>query len=230
MSEKSALKDKSIKLRKEGHTYSEILKIIPVAKSTLSEWLKSVGLAKAQIQRITEKRRLGQLKGAMARRNQRIRLFNRITEEAERQVGKISKRELLLLGAALYWAEGAKEKDFNHGVGIKFSNSDPNMIFLFVQWLFLNNISRDRIKFNIYVHDSYKNELDRFRIFWSQATGFPLEDFSKIYFKRAKLNTKRRNRGKLYNGLLCVKVSRSSELNRKIQGWVRGIVRNWGIV
>jgi len=41
-------KEKAIKLRKRGFSYSEILREIPVAKSTLSLWLRSVGLAKKQ--------------------------------------------------------------------------------------------------------------------------------------------------------------------------------------
>lgn len=54
------LKQKAIRLRKRGHTYSEILRVIPIAKSTLSEWLKEVGLSIPQQQKITEKRKAGQ--------------------------------------------------------------------------------------------------------------------------------------------------------------------------
>ena len=43
-------KQKAIALRKRGYSYSEILAEVPVAKSTLSLWLRSVGLAKKQKQ------------------------------------------------------------------------------------------------------------------------------------------------------------------------------------
>ncbi len=52
------LKEKAILLRRQGMTYSEILKIIPVAKSTLSEWFKSVSLSVSQKHNITVKKRL----------------------------------------------------------------------------------------------------------------------------------------------------------------------------
>ncbi len=39
---------KAIQLRKKGLSYSKILKQVPVAKSTLSLWLRSVGLTKRQ--------------------------------------------------------------------------------------------------------------------------------------------------------------------------------------
>ena len=41
-------KEKAIKLRRRGYSYREIMREIPVAKSTLSEWLRSVGLSKHQ--------------------------------------------------------------------------------------------------------------------------------------------------------------------------------------
>ena len=41
-------KEKAIKFRKEGFFYSEILKKVPIAKSTLSLWLRSVGLTERQ--------------------------------------------------------------------------------------------------------------------------------------------------------------------------------------
>jgi transposase len=49
-------KEIAIELRRQGYSYSEILKRVPVAKSTLSLWLRSLGLAKQQKQRLTEKR------------------------------------------------------------------------------------------------------------------------------------------------------------------------------
>ena len=55
MIEKREEKEKAIKLRKQGKTYSEILSVVPVAKSTLAIWLQSVSLGKKQKQRITKK-------------------------------------------------------------------------------------------------------------------------------------------------------------------------------
>ena len=43
---KNDLKNLAIGLRKRGLTYSEIMAKVPVAKSTLSDWLHSVSLAK----------------------------------------------------------------------------------------------------------------------------------------------------------------------------------------
>ena len=101
-----AEKQKAIKLRKSGKTYSEILAEVPVAKSTLSEWLKSVQLAKPQKQRITKKRRMAALRGAQSRRQTRVSEVKALERDGLVEVGAISARELWLIGVALYWAEG----------------------------------------------------------------------------------------------------------------------------
>ena len=141
-------------------------------------------------------------------------------------MGKITKRELWLICTALYWAEGSKEKEYAPGSGVVFSNSDHEMISLFLKWLLeIIGILKEKMIFEIYIHDNYKHNLLRFQKFWSEKTGFPLSFFDKIYFKKNKINSKRKNAGDLYNGLLRVKVSSSSSLNRQITGWIRGIVK-----
>lgn len=228
---KTELKNKAVALRREGNTYSEIMKIIPVAKSTLSEWLREVGMVKEVKQIFTEKRRLASLRGGQAKRRQRIEKSNKIFNTAEREIGKLTRRELWLLGIALYWAEGSKEKEGRPGSGVIFVNSDYEMIVLFLKWLIeIIGLKEDEIRFEIYIHDSYRNEVTRFQRYWSQKTGLSLNYFDTVYYKRNKFNTKRKNIGDLYNGQLRVKVSRSSTLNRRITGWVRGINKNWGVV
>src|SRR3989338_6632524 len=128
---KAPRKQKAIELRKKGKSYSEILKTIPVAKSTLCLWLKSVGLSKPQQQRLTEKRLQSAQRGGDSRRAQRITETKEILEKARREIGKITNRELLLIGAALYWAEGSKQKSHAVSTGILFTNSDPQMLILF---------------------------------------------------------------------------------------------------
>jgi len=48
-----------------------------------------------------------------------------------------------------------------------------------------------------------------------------------VSWKRHKINTKRTNIGKDYFGVLRVYVRRSVNLNRKISGWIEGIVEGF---
>ncbi len=218
------LKNRAIALRREGKTYSEILKDIPVAKSTLTLWFHEVELAVHQKQRITEKRIAGQKKAAQAKRHKRTRSQDAIWTEAEREIGTLSKRELWLIGIALYWAEGSKEKEWKPGTGMKFSNSDPRMIRVFLRWVgeFFHTKPND-ISFEIFIHEHKRNQISEVVNFWSRQVFFPKESFNKIYYKRHNVLTKRKNVGFLYNGQLRVTIAKSSTLVRKVEGWTRGI-------
>ena len=217
-------REKAIELRRQGFSYREILEQIPVAKSSLSLWLRSVKLAKRQKQRLTEKRLAAVIRGGAAKREKRIALTKEIKDEARSQIGKLSKRELWLIGISLYWAEGNKEKNHKPGSGTVFSNSDANMIRLYLKWL-LNSIKlpKEKIYFVIYIHKNNEHRLNEVKDYWYKKTRFDREHFGSIYFKRNKINTKRKNIGNNYFGQLRIKVLSRSILNRRIQGWIEGI-------
>jgi hypothetical protein len=214
-------KEKAIKLRKEGFSYSEILKEIPIARSTLSLWLRSVGLAKAQFQRTTQKRIAGGLRGAATRKRSRISITEEIKSKARKEVVEISQRDLWLIGISLYWAEGTKEKSYKPGTGITFNNSDPKMILLFLKWLReVFKINDSFISLELYIHETadHKKALK----YWTHTLQVPTKKF-KVYFKKNKIKTIRRNTGSDYHGLIRVRASRSSSLHRQIDGWIEGI-------
>lgn len=220
-------KEKAIILRKEGLSYREILEKVPVAKSSLSLWLKSVGLSKSQKQRLTDKKLSSARRGALKKKEDRILRTKIIKENSEKEVGKVTEREKWLIGIALYWAEGSKEKEWNPGSRTQFSNSDQNMIRFFMFWLTeVCGISRDRISPDIYIHESHRERMSAVVNFWSRETSISTSKFKHIYFKKNKINTKRRNTGDNYYGVLRLSVSASSELNRKISGWTNGIIRS----
>ncbi|NCN99787.1 helix-turn-helix domain-containing protein [Candidatus Falkowbacteria bacterium] len=228
---KAADKLKAIKLRKEGHSYSEILREVHVTKSTLSLWLRKIGLSRAQRQRLTDKKMAAMRRGWEKRRQTRILLTARIKNKAHLEIGKVNKRELWLLGAALYWAEGSKQKEHCVSTRVIFSNSDPFMIKVFLVWLQeCCHVNSEDILFSIYFHESALHEKQKIQQYWSQVTGFSIFKFKQIFLKRHKVNTNRKNIGKDYFGLLKIIVKKSTNLNRKISGWVEGIYDNCGIV
>lgn len=222
-------KERAIILRKKGLSYSEILKEIQVAKSTLSLWLRGVGLAIKQKQRLTEKRLAASRRGGLAKSNYRQTITKEIKSQARNEIGHISDRELWLIGAALYWAEGSKEKD--KSVGLKFSNSDPRMIKLFLEWLkCFCKITKNDIYFEIYLHKSVAEREERERKYWLGITKYPTHCFKRTIWKKNKIRTKRKNVDENYHGQLRICVKKSTNLNRKIEGWIEGIYKNCGVV
>jgi len=217
-------KQNAIALRKQGKSYSEILGIIPVAKSTLGLWLKEAKLSIPENQKFTEAKRLASLRGGQTKRKQRMEKQNEIFSQANLEISNISKRELFLIGVIMYWAEGAKEKEYRPGSPVEFSNMDPKMIQIFLIWLNrVCKVNKNMIVFNIFLHQTHKARLEEVRRFWSKVTGFSIYNFNTVYWKINELKTNRKNTGEKYYGVLKIKVRRSSGLVRKIAGWSEGI-------
>lgn len=224
----STQKLKAIKLRKEGKSYSEILETVSVAKSTLSLWLRSVDLSKTQKQRLTAKKFEAAKRGGAVRKEACKKLTNEIYKKAEKQIGRLSNRELFLVGVALYWAEGTKEKEEKPGSGVQLTNSDPRMLRTFLLWLRdISKVDDKKIHFQIYLHETSDHRVKEVIEYWSKNLGVATSRLDKIYFKRNRLSTNRNNIGESYYGLLRIKVRGSSSLVRLIAGWVNGITSSF---
>ena len=92
-----------------------------------------------------------------------------------------------VLGLALYAGEGSKR-----GGEVRFANSDPRMIVVFVTWFrrfFAVDVSRLRVR--LYLHDDL--DLEAALAFWSKLTSIPRSQFAKPYRAVADA-TLRRNR------------------------------------
>jgi hypothetical protein len=215
----------AVKLRRQGLSYNEILRKVPVAKSTLSVWLRNIGVAKEHKQRFTEKRKVAQQKAQQACRNIRINREATIIQSAQQEIGSINKREFWLIGSALYWAEGSKQKPNRVSQKVSFNNSDPKMILLFDKWIkeFCERDTKSLI-YSIYIHTT--GDIERAKKFWSHLLKTPIE---KVYFKKGNPKTNRKNTGDSYYGLLRIEARRSTDLNRKIKGWNLGITNGLGI-
>ena len=77
MNPKVREKERAIQLRKRGYTYNEILKVLPVAKSSLSLWLKDFPLTECEKQslkkRVDKNISLGRIRAAAANRQNRLK-------------------------------------------------------------------------------------------------------------------------------------------------------------
>jgi hypothetical protein len=227
----SKLKGKALSLRRTGLSYSEIRSRVAVSKSTLSLWLHGIELAKEHRERLKNKIGISQPLAAKAHRDERIRRTKEIVERAKSEIGEISRKDLFYFGNALYWAEGSKQKEHNRGQRVTFNNSDPMMIKIYLRWLFeCLDIKKAQIDFEIYSHENIREKEKGVVKYWSETTGFPELSFRKIYYKSDKKKKYRKNQGESYYGLLRVVVLKSTDLNRKIAGWIEGICFQCGVV
>jgi hypothetical protein len=222
------LRNKTINLRKSGLSYTEIHKLTRVPKSTLSDWLKSYKLTQQQNLRF-RKLNLKNLKlASLSHQKHRLKKTDKIISQAQKQIGNLSNTDLWNIGIILYWAEGSKQKEHAPSKGVIFSNSDPLMIKLFLRWLKESvKIKKEQIVFEIYIHTTYQKTLPELSSYWSKITGFPIEKFQKVYFKKNKVHSYRKNKGPNYNGVLRISVKKSTDLNRQITGWIQGICKQF---
>lgn len=228
----SDLRNEAIRLRKLGLSYSEIRRHVPVAKSTLSILLRNIILDEKAKKIIESKSVKAQILGARAKKDQRIRKEEQIKNSAVSQIANITNKELFLMGIMLYWAEGSKIREGNISQGLAFTNSDPVMIRLFLKWLQVSlGIKSSEITLAVYIHESSRGNEKEILSYWIKETGFKNKSFRKISFTKTKLSkeNQRKNRHSYY-GQLRIVVNKSTDLNRRIAGWIEGVCVKSGVV
>ena len=91
--------------------------------------------------------------------------------------------ELLSMGIALYLGEGTKK-----GHGVRFTNSDPEIIRLFLYFLDrVCGIKKEKIKAWVNYFDD--STCENILAFWAKETGIETKNFYKPFVRKRKLGT-----------------------------------------
>ncbi len=213
------LRDRARELRAQGLTYDAIQAELGCSKSSISLWVRDLPKPAP---------RTREEASAIARRGweatlQRREEERRATKEgAASAVGSLSDRELFLAGVVLYWAEGAKDKPWDRRESLKFINSDPNVIALYLKWLDLQGVAPERLRLCVNIHESA--DVEEATRFWTELTGLSPASFNKPVIKRHNPKTRRKNTGESYRGCLAIYVRDSADLYRRMEGAWYGIV------
>ncbi|WP_336054072.1 hypothetical protein [Streptomyces sp. CA2R101] len=218
---KDDLRERARELRKEGRTYDEIQIALGCSKSSISLWVRD--LPKPPPRRTpAEQARIAREKRweheLAVRETERRRTKSAATQE----VGDLSDRELLFTGAALYWAEGSKDKPYARREHVQFVNSDPGVIRLFLAWLKLLGVEPERIVYRVMIHTTADTAAAE--RYWADLVGVDAASFQKTTLKKHNPKTVRKNIGEGYHGCLVIRVLQSADLYRRIEGWWYGIV------
>ena len=151
---KDGVRSEAVKLRREGKTYDEIRRKLGVSKSSLSLWLRDLYLTDEQRDVLLSKLATAPMRRGATNRARREAVRAGIRARAAEEIRFVTDRELFLLGAILYWAEGAKAKMWRPSQCVSFINSDPRLVRLFLHWLHGFGIPRSRFSFRISIHES----------------------------------------------------------------------------
>ncbi|MEU6139224.1 hypothetical protein ABZ848_02565 [Streptomyces sp. NPDC047081] len=218
---KDDLRDRARELRLQGWTYDQIQVELGCSKSSISLWVRDLPTPE-------RKKRTTEEASAIARRGWEAKLQIREEERthtkqvAAEDIGKLTDRELFLVGVGLYWAEGSKDKSYARRERVTFVNSDPGMIRVFLAWLDLLGVAREHLRYCVMIHELA--DIPGAEGYWAQFVGADSSAFNKTTLKKHNPKTTRKNTGETYRGCLVIKVLKSADLYRRIEGWWSGMV------
>lgn len=187
------IKSKAKKLREQGVSYNQLQKTLGIPKSTLSSWFsESLGMPfdrKALLKHLANIRILS----AKAKTKIRLDELESIKLKTRKDVSAYPVNNIGFqksLIAMLYWAEGTKHDKVG---GLKFTNTDPKLVKLFVE-LLKKSYEIDPSLLRIALHIHYYHKIKPTRKFWSSHLKIPESQFTYIHIKKRSLTKKfRRN-------------------------------------
>jgi len=194
-------------LRAEAWTLQDIATELGVSKSSVSLWVRDIDF-------VPNPRRRSRHQRPSSLHVRKVAEIQRCQHEGVEWIGRMSEREFLILGAALYAGEGSKTSD-----KLCFVNSDPRMIWTFTTWLRrFFDVDESRLRMRLYLHEGL--DLDAAMEFWSDLTDIPRGQFQKPY--RAGADPTRRH-AKHVMGCPAV-VYADSTKHRRVMGLVSAIL------
>ncbi|MEJ1201439.1 MULTISPECIES: hypothetical protein [unclassified Streptomyces] len=217
---KDDVRERARELRLQGWTYDQIQVELGCSKGSISLWVRD--LPKPERREPSEQAKLAARKRWEHELAVRDAAREQTKAAALQEVGRMTDRELFLLGVGLYWAEGAKDKIYSRREYVLFVNSDPGMIKVFIAWLELLKVERERLRFRVMIHENA--DVTAAERYWASLVGAESTCFGKTTLKKHNPKTVRKNVGDHYRGCLVIGVLRSADLYRRIEGWWNGIV------
>jgi hypothetical protein len=151
---------KAKELRAQGKSVNYIAKELDVSKSSVVFWTQDVILTTEQLNNLKQNRRGGSIQASIINRTKHL---NQRKEYQEEGRSKAREENLLhCMGCMLFWAEGSKIKN-----QITFTNSDVNMMKLFVRFLIESlGVSASDISMRINCFLNNENEIDGVHDYW----------------------------------------------------------------
>ncbi|MDR3083450.1 MAG: hypothetical protein LBV60_21455 [Streptomyces sp.] len=217
---KDDLRARARELRLQGWTYDQIEVELGCSKSSISLWVRD--LPKPERRDPTEQAKLAARKRWEHELAVREEQRQRTKAAAVAEIGKMTARELFMTGIALYWAEGTKDKPYARRESVLFVNSDPGVIRIFLAWLDLLGVERERLRYRVMIHMTA--DIEGAKEYWAKVAGANASEFQKTTIKKHNPKTVRKNVGEDYRGCLVIRVLQSADLYRRIEGWWTGMV------
>ncbi|GAA4931495.1 helix-turn-helix domain-containing protein [Actinoplanes utahensis] len=222
---KDGLRREAADLREAGWSINDIAAKLGVAKSTAFRWVGHVPLD-PDAERAQEKREPAEKRIAGRwddYRTDRDRLQVEVWDAAAREVGHLSDRDVLLMGAVAYWCEGAKSKPWARRDRLVFINSDPGLLALHLRFLQLGGYRLDELSYRVSIHETADPVMAA--DWWADTLAIPRDAFQKPTIKSHDPKTVRHNVGDDYHGCLTIAAPKSRKFYWRMEGVVKAVVQ-----
>ncbi len=208
------LRERAAVLRRAGASQTKIARALDIGYTTVGRWMREDGVAAPRTVAS------GQYDAQLEAVRERWEGQQREQDVHRDAVGVLSDRELQLVGASIYWAEGAKTKPWRRAHRLTFMNSDASMIRVFLAYLDLVGVQRHLISCRVQIHEDA--DMAAATAYWQGVVGEGVQ-WHRTALKKHNPKPVRHNLGEAYRGCLCIDVRRSAGEYRRAAGTWEGV-------
>ena len=221
------LREKAATLRREGYSYSYISQKLALSKSTLSGWLAKVPYTpnKETLDKIGNSRAAS----GLAKHKMKLASFVLASQQARKDIGRLSDRDVFMLGIGMYTGEGTKD-----GNSIRLVNANPDIIRFAICW-FQRACALKPGNFRVRLHLYPDTDASESLSFWSNALHLPKSQFYPPCID-LRQDKRRMKKGKLPYGTAHLSIKSNGKkafgvaLARRINAWIELVLKNAGMV
>ncbi|EKD23742.1 MAG: hypothetical protein ACD_81C00188G0017 [uncultured bacterium] len=202
------------RLRKDGWSIGNIAIYLKVSKSSVSIWCRDIEMTNEQKEKFIADGHLGRLLGAETNRRKKQQCIEQCKIDALKTIGKLSRRDRLIAGIALYWGEGSKKSKMS------FVNSEPVLVLFMLNWFCeIMDVKKEEFMPRIFINEMHRPRADKVLEFWADYLGLKKEQFGKIVFLKMKAQKVYENHDNYY-GVLALGARNSALLKYRILGLI----------
>lgn len=178
-------KDKAVKLRKKGYSYSYIKDQLKVSKSTLSLWLRDMDFVPNK--ETKNSLNLARLKSVYSKKEKKKESLMVAKKAAVIVFNKYKSDTLFNIGLGLYIGEGTKSQEL-----VRVTSSDERIILIMIKWFKkFFNLEEDNFKMALHLYPDH--DIEKEIIYWSRLTKIPKKQFGKTQIDFRQKNNLKQN-------------------------------------
>ena len=223
------VREEALKLRLKGYSYNEIQEKLGVPKSTQSGWFRNLQLSAAATKRLQRRKTKGTkvlIKRNKAQTIQAHKRAKKIQKESTDSTSFLSNRDLLIMGAALYWGEGYKRLKMVGGKyrthhPISLVNADPLLVKAFLKFAVeILEVKRSDVRATMRLYKTI-NEVEA-RKYWADKLQLKEENFRKTTWLVSISSQRKKKFNRLPYGSLQIEIG-DTEKFHKVMGFINGL-------